>query len=129
MNYRLNLFLLIIVFAGCTNNKKPPVVSTDTASIHKIWQYDNVRSNASNPGIIGKNRLDLTNNDTLRFSYQSVKDKPTTYAYHILHDTVFVNNSAAYKILKLTADELDLYTIFKNGKANEDSVVMIYKWK
>jgi len=129
MNYRLNVLLIIITLAACTNNKKPVAASTDTVSIHKVWQYDNVRSNASNPGVIGKHLLDLTNNDTLHFSYQSIKDNSTAYAYHILHDTVFVNNNAAYKILKLTGDELDLYAIFKSGNASKDSVVMIYKTK
>jgi hypothetical protein len=131
MNYRLNLFLLIIVFAGCTNNKKPTAVSTDTVSIHKVWQYNNVRSNANNPGVIGRHLLDLTNKDTLHFSYQSIKDNSTAYAYNILHDTVFVNKNAAYKVTKLTANELDLYILFKNdsSKATKDSVIMIYKTK
>jgi hypothetical protein len=129
MNYRLNLFLLIIVFAGCSNNKKPVSASTDTFSIHKIWQYDNVRSNASNPGVIGKHLLDLTNKDTLHFSYQSIKENSTAYAYQILHDTVFVNKSPAYKIIKLTASELELYTLFKSDSSRTatDSVIMIYK--
>ena len=68
---------------------------------------------------------------TLHFSYKAIKDNSTAYAYHILHDTVFVNKKAAYKIIKLTADELDLYTLFKSDsvKANSDSVIMVYKTK
>jgi len=131
MNYRLSLLLILTIIAGCSNNKKPAAVSTDTVSIHKIWQYDNVRSNANNPGVIGKHLLDLTNKDTLHFSYQSIKDNSTAYAYHILHDTVFVNKNAAYKVIKLTAHELELYTLFKSdsSKATKDSVIMIYKAK
>ncbi|MHB8205864.1 hypothetical protein [Mucilaginibacter sp.] len=131
MNYRLNLFLLVIVFASCTNNKKPTAVSNDTVSIHKIWRYDNVRSNASNPGVIGKHLLDLTNKDTLHFSYQSIKDNSTAYAYQILHDTVFVNKNPAYKIIILTASELELYTLFKSDSSRiaKDSIIMIYKNK
>ena len=131
MNYRLNLFLIIITFAACTNNKMPAAASTDTVSIHKVWQYDNVRSNTNNPGVIGKHLLDLTKNDTLHFSYQSIKGTSTAYAYHILHDTVFVNKKASYKVIKLTANQLELYTLFKSdsSKAAKDSIIMIYKTK
>ena len=131
MNYRLNLFLIIITLAACTNNKKPATASTDTISIHKLWQYDNVRSNSANPGVIGKHLLDLTKNDTLHFSYQSIKGSATAYSYHITHDTVFVNKNAAYKIIKLTAKQLELYTLFKGDsiKATKDSIIMIYKTK
>ena len=129
MKYRLGVFLLMIIFAGCSHNKKRFSANMDTISIHKVWQYDTVRSASKNPGLIGKNLLDLTNKDTLKFRYQAVKDNSTTYAYHILHDTVFVNNGAAYKIIKLTANELDLFILFKsdNSKAAKDSVIMIYK--
>jgi len=129
MKYGLGFFLIVAIIAGCSSNKKPVSNSTDTVSIHKLWKYDTVRSVAKNPGLIGKNLLDLTNKDTLRFSYQSVKDKPTIYAYHILHDTVFVNKNPAYKIIKLTANELGLYILFKSdsSKATKDSVIMIYK--
>jgi hypothetical protein len=125
------LFIMAIIIAGCSNNKKPVSASTDTVSIHKLWKYDTVRSASPNPGLIGKHFLDLTNNDTLHFSYKAIKDNSTAYAYHILHDTVFVNKKAAYKIIKLTADELDLYTLFKSDsvKANSDSVIMVYKTK
>ncbi|MFI5157508.1 MAG: hypothetical protein ACHQF4_01500 [Sphingobacteriales bacterium] len=132
MNYRFGVFLLTIALAGCSNNKKQVTNdNTDTVSIHKVWRYDTVRSASKNPGLIGKNLLDLTNKDTLRFSYQSVKDNTTSYAYHILHDTIFVNKNAAYKVVKITANELDLYTLFKSdsGKATKDSVIMIYKTK
>jgi hypothetical protein len=133
MNYRLSVLLIIMVFSACTNKKKPAAtdIGTDTVSIHKLWQYDNVRSNASNPGVIGKHLLDLTKNDTLHFSYQSIKSSATAYSYRISHDTVFVNQKAAYKIIKLTANELDLYTLFKSdsSKATKDSVIMVYKNK
>ena len=131
MNYRLSLFLLVVIIAGCSSNKKPVSNGVDTVSIHKVWKYDTVRSASKNPGLIGKNLLDLTNKDTLRFSYQSVKDNSTAYAYYILHDTVFVNQNSAYKIIKLTANELDLYVLFKadSSKATKDSVIMIYKTK
>jgi hypothetical protein len=129
MKYGLGFFLIVAIIAGCSSNKKPVSNSTDTVSIHKLWKYDTVRSASKNPGLIGKNVLDLTNKDTLRFSYQSVKDNSTAYAYHILYDTVFVNKNAAYKVIKLTANELDLYILFKSdsSKAEKDSVIMIYK--
>lgn len=129
MKYRLGLFFLTIVLANCSNNKKPANGSNDTISIHKVWRYDTVRSGLKNPGLIGKNLLDLSKNDTLRFSYQLAKDNTTAYAYHILHDTIFVNKNAAYKITKLTASELDLYTLFKSdsNRTTKDSVIMIYK--
>jgi len=131
MNYRLSLFLLVVIIAGCSSNKKPVSNGVDTVSIHKVWKYDTVRSASKNPGLIGKNLLDLTNKDTLRFSYQSLNDNSTAYAYQILHDTVFVNKNAAYKIIKLTANELELYTLFKSdsARAAKDSVIMIYKSK
>jgi hypothetical protein len=129
MNYRLGFFLIVVIIAGCSGNKKPASVGSDTVSIHKIWQYDTVRSTSKNPGLIGRHLLDLTSSDTLKFSYQSLKNNSTSYAYHILHDTVFVNKNAAYKIIKLTVDELDLYTLFKSdsSKILKDSVIMIYK--
>lgn len=130
MNYRIIFFLTVGILAGCSN-KKPVNSSNDSISIHKVWQYDTVRSGLKTPGLIGKNLLDLRNNDTLRFSYQLAKDNTTAYAYHILHDTIFVNKNAAYKITKLTANELDLYTLFKSdsNRTTKDSVIMIYKIK
>ena len=121
----------MLVFAACSNNKKPAAVINDSVSIHKLWQYDNVRSSSSNPGIIGKHLLDLTKSDTLHFSYQSIKGTATAYSYRIAHDTVFVKNKAAYKIIKLTANQLELYTLFKSdsSKAAKDSIIMIYKTK
>ena len=129
MKYGLGFFLIVAIIAGCSNNKKQVSSSADTVSIHKVWKYDTVRSSSKNPGLIGKNLLDLTKKDTLRFSYQFVKDNSTAYAYHILHDTVFVNKNPAYKIIKLTAHELELYTLFKSDSstATKDSVIMIYK--
>lgn len=129
MNYRLNILLVIIVLAACSNNKKP--VTANAISIHKVWKYDTVRSVAKNPGLIGRHLLDLTNKDTLRFSYQSVKDNTTSFAYNVLHDTIFVNKNAAYKIINLTANKLELYTLFKSesSKAAKDSIIMIYKTK
>jgi hypothetical protein len=131
MSYKMLLPLISILVIGCTNNKKTVAGSNDTASIHKVWQYDTVRSVSKNPGLIGKHFLDLTDKDTLKFSYQSIKDNSTAYAYHVLHDTVFVNKNAAYKITKLTVSELDLYTLFKSdsGEAAKDSIIMIYKIK
>ncbi|WP_461448904.1 hypothetical protein [Mucilaginibacter sp.] len=130
MNYRLGLFLMLITLAACSNNKKPVSGQTDI-SIHKQWKYNTVRSASNNPGLIGKHILDLTNKDTLHFSYQSVKNNSTAYSYSILHDTIFVNKKAAYKIIKLTGDELDLCILFRSDsvKAVPDSVVMIYKAK
>jgi hypothetical protein len=131
MNYKLSLFLLTLILAACSNNKKPAATSTDTTSIYKVWQYDTVRSTLKNPGLIGRNLLDLTNKDTLKFSYRSIKDNATAFAYHILHDTIFVNKKAAYKIIKLTANQLELYTLFKSdsSKTAKDSIIMIYKTK
>jgi hypothetical protein len=129
MNFKWYLFFVAMLTAGCSNNKRPHNVYADTVSIHKVWQYDNVKSNTTNPGVIGKHLLDLTKSDTLHFSYQSIKGSATAYAYQIHHDTVFVNKTAAYRILKLTGDELDLYAIFKHGNVKSDSVVLIYKTK
>jgi len=131
MKNGLYLFIVAIVIASCSNNKKPASASTDTITIHKLWKYDTVRSASPNPGLIGKHSLDLTNKDTLHFSYKAVKANATAYAYHILHDTIFVNKNAAYKITKLTANELDLYILFKSNsvKASSDSVIMVYKTK
>jgi len=130
MKYGVCLFVAMLI-AGCSGNKKPAENNKDTVSIHKLWMYDTVRSASTNPGLIGKHLLDLTNNDTLHFSYQSIKNNSTAYAYHILHDTIFVNKNAAYKIIKLTADGLDLYILFKSdsAKATRDSVIMVYKTK
>jgi hypothetical protein len=131
MQNRLLILIMAIFLAACSNHQKPASNNTDTISIHKLWKYDTVRSASTNPGLIGKHLLDLTNKDTLHFGYQSVKSASTAYAYTILHDTIFVNKNAAYKIIKLTANELDLYTLFKSDsvKASRDSVIMIYKIK
>jgi len=119
--------------ANCSNNKKSPQTINDT-SIYKLWKFDTVKSMSNNIGSvwIGRNLLDLSNHDTLRFSYKSNKAMPTSYPYKISHDTIFVSNRPAYKILKLTGNELHLFAIFNSGSsksADKDSIVMIYKAK
>ena len=127
------LILFAFPLANCSNNKKKSQSINDT-SIHKLWKFDTVKSVSNNIGSvwIGRNLLDLSNHDTLRFSYKSNKAKPTSYPYKISHDTIFVSNSPSYKILKLTNNALELYAIFNSGKsalAKKDSIVMIYKAK
>jgi len=128
------LILILSLFAfGCSGNKKSADNSIDSATIHKLWKFDTVKSVSNNIGSvwIGRNILDLKNKDTLRFSYKSNKAMPTSYPYKISHDTIFVSNSPAYKILKLTGNELQLFAIFNSGnsKSTKDSIVMIYKAK
>jgi len=125
-------YMLLIIFpllSGCLNNKKP-ADSTKAVFIHRIWEFKGIDTasmpNNSGSVWIGRNQLDLTNKDTLRFSYQSNKNGSTSYPYSIRHDTIFVQNKASYKILKLTANELDLGVAFK---ADKSLIVMIYKVK
>ena len=66
--------LLIILFSfafGCSGNKKAANNPADSANIHKVWKFDTVRSANKNMGAVwvGRNVLDLTKPDTLRFSY------------------------------------------------------------
>lgn len=132
MHQKLYILFALLVIAGCANNKKSTGNSIDSASIYKLWKFETVRSVPNNIGSvwIGRNLLDLTNHDTLRFSYKSSKAKPTAYPYKISHDTIFVSNNPAYKILKLTNEELDLHAIFNSKKPmGTDSIVMIYKAK
>lgn len=133
-SYYILIIILSLFIAGCSGNKKASNNSTDSATIHKLWKFDTVRSVSNNIGSvwIGRNLLDLSNHDTLRFSYKSNKAMPTSYPYKISHDTIFVSNRPAYKILKLTGNELHLFAIFNSGSstsAKKDSIVMIYKAK
>jgi len=122
----------LLILASCTNNNKQKSGVSKTVSIYKVWQFkkmDTTSSNHKNTVWIGDNSLDMTNKDTLRFSYGNTNNKPTAYPYKVIHDTIFINNKPGYKILKLTATELDLTAAFKNsGKQNtgKNPVVMIY---
>jgi len=136
MNYRLYLLFGLVLLAGCSHGKKAADDDVGSISVHKIWRFDSVKLvPAKTLPYIAKNQLDLTGKDTLKFSYQTKRENKdmTAYTYKIMHDTVYVNGNPAYKILKLTAGELDLLNIFKNASANAapvtDSVIMIYKAK
>jgi len=128
------LFFILLILASCNNNKK--TASTVPLSIYKIWQFKKMdttaTSNRKSAVWIGDNSLDMTNRDTLRFSYGNTNNKPTAYPYMVSHDTILIGGKPAYKILKLTDIEMDLMVAFKNnGKQNagKDSVVMIYHSK
>jgi len=129
-------YILLIILSsfvvGCSGNKKSANNPADSANIHRVWKFDTVRSTSKNTGSvwIGRNMLDLSKPDTLRFSYKSNKAMPTSYLYKISHDTIFVSNTPAYKILKLNSKELELYAIFNGKKSSgKDSVIMVYKAK
>ena len=133
-SYYILIIILSLFVLGCSGNKSTNTGSVDSTSIYKLWKFDTVRSVSNNIGSvwIGRNLLNLTNHDTLRFSYKSNKAMPTSYPYKISHDTIFVNNSPAYKIINLNNNELQLYAIFNKGSsksADKDSIVMIYKAK
>lgn len=132
---RYAFFISVLLLAGCLSNNKKTTIPTGVISVYKVWQFKNVDT-ASTPGHknaawIGENLLDLTNKDTLRFSYGSTHNKPTAYPYKIQHDTIFIQNKPGYKIIKLTANELDLMAVFNNHlkAASKDSIVMIYTTK
>ena len=131
-SYYILLIILSSFILGCSGNKKSADNTFDSENIHKIWKFDTVRSASQNIGSawIGRNMLDLTKRDTLRFSYKSNKAMPTAYPYKISGDTIFVSNNPAYKILKLSNKVLELYAIFNGKKStSNDSVVMVYKAK
>lgn len=133
-SYYILIIILSLFVLGCSGNKRTNTDSTDIASIHKLWKFDTVKSVSNHIGSvwIGRNLLDLSNHDTLSFSYKSNKAMPTAYPYKISHDTIFVSNSPAYKILKLTNNELKLYAIFitdSSTPGKKDSIVMTYKAK
>jgi len=133
-SYYILIIILSLFAIGCSGNKKTTNSTIDSSTIHKVWKFDTVKSVSNNIGSawIGRNLLDLSKHDTLRFSYKSNKAMPTSYPYKISHDTIFVSNSPAYKILKLTNNELQLYAIFNKGSSkstDKDSIVMIYKAK
>ena len=128
--------ILLLTLVSCTNNNKQKSGVAQPVSIYKVWQFkksdSTANTNHKNTVWIGDNSMDITNKDTLRFSYGNTNNKPTAYPYKVIHDTIFINNKPGYKILKLTATELDLMAAFKNsGKQNadKDSVVMIYRTK
>ena len=128
--------ILLLILASCTNNNKQKSGVAQPVSIYKVWQFkksdSTANTNHKNTVWIGDNSLDMSNKDTLRFSYGNTNNKPTSYPYKAIHDTIFINNKPGYKILKLTATELDLMSAFKNiGKQNigKDSAVMIYRTK
>lgn len=131
-SYYILLIILSSFVVGCSGNKKAANNPADSGNIHKLWKFDTVKSVNNNIGSvwIGRNLLDLSNHDTLRFSYKSNKAMPTAYPYKISHDTIFVSNTPAYKILKLNSKELELYAIFNGEKSTgQDSVIMVYKVK
>ena len=136
MSYKYYIPLLLLALTGCVGkNKGKDKIDTAHASIHKVWVFKSIRSADSlskNVGSvwIGKNVLDLTNNDTLRFSYKINKNPPTIYLYKIAHDSLFIGTRMAYKILKVTNSELDLVNSFKSdssGKGANNSFVMVYE--
>lgn len=127
----ISILILLFSLASCTNNKKKPEeIAID--SIHKIWEFKNIDTATASGNLpsvkISKNLLDLTNKDTLRFSYKNTKNAPTRYPYKILYDTIFVQNGMTYKILKLTGTELQLSNSFKSGK-DSITIVMVYEAK
>ena len=142
MRYKYYIPMLLLALTGCiSKNKEKDKVDTTTVSIHKVWVFKAIKSADSlskNSGSawIGNNVLDLTNNDTLRFSYKINKNPPTNYLYKIANDTLFIGNKMAYKILKITDSELDLVSSFKSDsgvKSTNNSFIIIYglkkKWK
>ncbi len=138
MRYKYYIPVLLLALTGClSKNKEKDKIDTSKTSIHKIWVFKSIKSADSlskNMGStwIGKNVLDLTNNDTLRFSYKINKNPPTIYLYKIAHDTLIIGNKMAYKILKVTDNELDLTSAFKpdsSGKGAGNSFVMVYEAK
>jgi hypothetical protein len=132
MKRKYFMLIMLASLASCSNNKKAANNSADSGNVHKLWKFDTVRSANKNMGAVwvGRNVLDLTKPDTLRFSYKSNKAMPTSYLYKISHDTIFVSNSPAYKILKLNSKELELYAIFNGKKSSDkDSIIMVYKVK
>ena len=137
MNYKLLIPVIFIGLTGCSNKPKK---ATDilVVSINKVWQFKNIDTSSSHfkrSGSltwVGNNVLDLTKKDTLKFSYGSTHNKPSSYPYRVSHDTIFIQSKPAYKILKLTGDELHLLVAFKNNRVNKapaDSTVMLYKVK
>lgn len=130
--------VLLLALTGCVSkNKEKDKIDTTKASIHKIWVFKSIKSTDSlskNQGSawIGNNVLDLTDNDTLRFSYKINKNPPTVYSYKIARDSLIIGNKITYKILKLTDSELDLVNSFKadsSGKGASNSFVMVYEIK
>jgi len=129
MRYRFYLLLVGMLIFSCSHGKKQSD-NADSPSVYKVWEFkkiDTLKAQPNNLGSvwIGRNQLDLTNKDTLRFSYQSNKKNPTAYSYKIGHDTIFVQNKAAYKIVKLSPNELDLVALFNEQQA----FVMVYEAK
>ena len=125
------IFPILLILASCTNNNQKKS-GMGLISIYKAWRFKSIDTTIShnktaNAAWIGNNVLDLTNKDTLKFSYGNTKNKPTAYPYKISHDTIYIQNKPGYKILKLTVDELHLLVAFKSQKA--DSTVMIYQAK
>jgi hypothetical protein len=137
VNCKYHLLLAIFFLTSCLNHQKTRD-NTKPASVYKVWEFkkiDSIKSLTVNLGSvwIGKNLLDLTDKDTLRFTYQSNRNNHTAYAYNIRHDTIFVQNNASYRILKLTNNELDLAVLFKNDTSQKGGgkagFVMVYEAK
>ncbi|SDT69591.1 hypothetical protein SAMN05216490_5038 [Mucilaginibacter mallensis] len=138
MRYTYYIPVLLLALTGClSKNKETNKTDSISASIHKIWIFRSIKpldSLSKNSGSIwiGANVLDLTNNDTLRFSYKINKNPPSIYTYKIAHDSLIIGNKMTYKILKVTDSELDLGSSFKadsNGKGVTNSFIMAYEVK
>jgi len=135
MRYKYYIPVLLLALTGCTsNNKEKDKAGTSTASIHKVWVFKAIKSadsvsKSTGSAWIGNNVLDLTNNDTLRFSYKINKNPPTSYLYKIVNDTLYIGNEVAYKILKITDNELELVSSFKKNNGAGNSSVMVYEVK
>ena len=128
MNNRFYLCCIAILLCGCLNNKAAKE-SDKKASIHKVWEFEKMAKGFNDAGTkwIGKNRLDLTNKDTLKFNYSTDKIKPTIFPYHISHDTIFAQNNAIYKIVKLTDSLLYLGAFAKTQDTS--LMIMVYRAK
>jgi outer membrane protein assembly factor BamB len=138
MSYRYFIPVLLLLLTGCLRkNKEKDKTNIIPSSIHQVWVFKSIKpvdSLSKNLGSIwiGANVLDLTNNDTLRFSYKINKNPPTVYAYKIAHDSLIIGNKITYKILKVTDSELDLVNSFKTdsgGKVVNNSFIMVYGLK
>lgn len=131
--YCLGMAMLLY---GCAGNEKKIGSDSGKVSINKVWVFkkiDTAQSDLKGSGSlwIGDNTIDMSNNDTLRYSTIATHNGTTTYPYNISRGYIFLAGKQTYKIVKLTDSILVLSALYnvkeQSGEQHESTVVMIYK--
>jgi hypothetical protein len=137
MKHKLFLLAIAAMLAACSGNQKKDANDSISINIHKIWEFkkiDTAKSDLKGRSTfwIGDNSIDMTNNDTLRYSTIATNNGTTVYPYKLSNDCIYLNDKQVYRVVKLTDTILELsalYQVQASPNAPKDSlkVVMVYK--